>query len=161
MQSKLPTARITGSTALTARAVALSSQHNSQQPTVTPSGGSQRKAQPGKKLADMNRRPPSRRSGGDGCVRDRDSEARPERRQPPLRLGPWVPASGILTTWTRFGKTVHMCLNMVLTCTLMFLHLHTDMNMYVHGMYKYINICRCTYMFMHSYLCLYIVHTHA
>ncbi len=80
-----------------------------------------------------------------------------------LRRGPASSTSGILTTWTRIGKTVHMslCLNMVQTCTYMLMHLHTNMNMYVHSMYMYINICRCTYMFMHSYLCLYIVHTHA
>ncbi len=44
--------------------------------------------------------------------------------------------------------------------------LHTSINMYVHGMYMYINhdIYKCTYMFtvtgMNSYLCMYIVHTH-
>jgi hypothetical protein len=72
-----------------------------------------------------------------------------------------LPASGILTTWTRIGKIVNTCLNMVQTCMYRFTRLYTLVNMYVHGMYMYINIYKCTYMFMNSYLCMYVVHTHA
>jgi hypothetical protein len=50
---------------------------------------------------------------------------------------------------------------MVQTCMYMFtvLLVHTRMNMYVHGMYIYIQKYKCTYMFMNSNLCMYIVHT--
>jgi hypothetical protein len=66
--------------------------------------------------------------------------------------------SGMLTTWTRNGKTEHTCLNMAQTCMYMFTKLHTRMNMYVYVMYMYIHLYKCTYMFMHSYLCMCIVH---
>ena len=69
--------------------------------------------------------------------------------------------SGILTTWTRMGKTVRTEHG-----TDMSVHIymfHTFMNTYIHCMYMYINMNRlyvaCTYMFMNSYICMYIVHT--
>jgi hypothetical protein len=68
-------------------------------------------------------------------------------------------ASGILTTCTRIGKTVRTCLNIVQTCMYMFTILHTHMNVYVHGMYMYIHLYKCTYMCMNSNIGIYIVHT--
>ena len=76
-----------------------------------------------------------------------------------------MPSSEILITWTRMGKTVRTLLNMVQTCLYMFTRLHTILNMYLHAMHMYINIDRlyvaCTYMFINTYICMYIVHTHA
>ncbi len=52
----------------------------------------------------------------------------------------WCPAhpatSGILPPWTGYGKTVYTRLNMVQTCTYMFMKLCTRMSMYVH-VHKY------------------------
>ena len=74
-------------------------------------------------------------------------------------------SSGILTTWTRMGKTVHTCLNMLQTCMYMFRLLHTNLNMYERVINMYIFIYRLyvhgTYIFMNVYMCMYMVHTHA
>jgi hypothetical protein len=44
-------------------------------------------------------------------------------------------SSGILPTWTGYGKTVLTCLNHVQTCMYMFIQVHGFMNMYVHCIY--------------------------
>ena len=49
----------------------------------------------------------------------------------------YSPASGILPTWTGYGKTVCTCLNMVQTCLYMYIQVHEFMNVYVHVMYMY------------------------
>ena len=53
------------------------------------------------------------------------------------RGGQNLPTSGILPTWTGYGKTVRTCLNMVQTCMYMCMQVHGFMNVYVHGMYMY------------------------
>ena len=64
--------------------------------------------------------------------------------------------SGILTTWTRIGKTVHMCLNMVQTCMYMITMLHASMTMYVHVMYMYIHLNMVCNMYRHGHEFLYL-----
>jgi hypothetical protein len=69
------------------------------------------------------------------------------------------PASGILYTWMKMGKTVHTCLNMVQTCLYMFMHVHKFMNVHRH-VHKYFEMyITCTYTFMIIYICIYMVHT--
>ncbi len=57
-------------------------------------------------------------------------------RRQQMRLGRL--ASGILPTWTGYGKTVRTCLNMVQTCLYMYVQVHEFINVYVHVMYMYI-----------------------
>ncbi len=67
-------------------------------------------------------------------------------------------ASGILTTWTRIGKTVHTCLNMVQTCSDSFMKSWTCMYMYVHE-HKYAYIVCSMYIHVHDFIRLYM-HVH-
>ena len=74
--------------------------------------------------------------------------------------------SGILTTWTGYGKSVCMLLNIVhtclylyidsCTCMYMYIHVHTFIHMYIH-VYTctWINIFVCT-MYIHVYECKYM-----
>jgi hypothetical protein len=55
------------------------------------------------------------------------------------------PTSGILTTgWTRIGKTVHTCLNMVPTCLYMFMRLHTSATDTHHD--EHVLLCQSRYI---------------
>jgi hypothetical protein len=68
-------------------------------------------------------------------------------------------SSGILPPWTGYGKTVYTCLNMVQTCTYMFMNLCTHMSMYVH-VHTYLKMyVVCTYKYMQSMICIYMVFT--
>jgi hypothetical protein len=62
----------------------------------------------------------------------------------------WSPCrtSGILYTWTGFGKMVHTRLYMVQTCMYKDMHVHTCMSMYIpwHA---------CAYMHFHIHACMY------
>jgi hypothetical protein len=68
-----------------------------------------------------------------------------------LLLGPGqgpapISTSGILTTWTGFGKTVQTCLNHVQTCLSRYRNVKPVYTWYVHVYTMYIQICNCTYV---------------
>jgi hypothetical protein len=72
-----------------------------------------------------------------------------------------VSSSGILYTWTGFGKMVHTRLYMVKTCMYMDvhacpctytdMHVYTCMSWYIHACHGRVCICPCTYTDMHVY----------